>query len=47
VGQITEFVPSCFLRVDRASRFVPIKTRDDLRAKSAAIASIVATAKSR
>ncbi len=47
VGQITEFVPSCFLRVDRASRFVPVKTRDDLRAMSTSIASLIDLAKSR
>lgn len=32
VGQVTERVPSAFLDVDRAQRFVPIKTRDDLAA---------------
>jgi len=47
VGQVTEFVPSCFLRVDRASRFVPVKTREDLRAMSANITSLIAAAKSR
>ncbi|MGB1699690.1 MAG: UTP--glucose-1-phosphate uridylyltransferase, partial [Nannocystaceae bacterium] len=47
VGQITEFVPSCFLRVDRGSRFLPVKTRADLEAMSTAIASIVDAARAR
>ena len=32
IGQVTEFVPSAFLDVDRDTRFLPIKTRDDLAA---------------
>lgn len=32
IGQVTERVPSAFLDVDRAQRFVPIKTREDLAA---------------
>lgn len=30
IGQITEFVPSAYLDVDRSTRFLPIKTREDL-----------------
>ena len=30
VGQVTELVPSAFLEVDRETRFLPIKTREDL-----------------
>lgn len=30
IGQVTEFVPSAFLEVDRDARFLPIKTREDL-----------------
>ena len=30
IGQVTEFVPSAYLDVDRDRRFLPIKTRDDL-----------------
>lgn len=32
VGQVTELVPSAFLDVDRDTRFLPIKTREDLAA---------------
>lgn len=32
IGQATEFAPSAFLDVDRDTRFLPIKTRDDLAA---------------
>jgi len=34
IGQATEFIPSAYLEVDRSSRFLPIKTRDDLTAAS-------------
>ena len=30
IGQVTEFAPSAFLDVDRETRFLPIKTREDL-----------------
>lgn len=30
IGQVTEFVPSAYLEVDRDARFLPIKTREDL-----------------
>jgi UTP--glucose-1-phosphate uridylyltransferase len=30
IGQVTEFVPSAFLEVERSQRFLPIKTREDL-----------------
>ena len=32
IGQVTEFVPSVYLEVDRQRRFLPIKTRGDLAA---------------
>jgi UTP--glucose-1-phosphate uridylyltransferase len=32
IGQVTEFVPSAYLEVDRERRFLPIKTRGDLSA---------------
>ncbi|MBX7078831.1 MAG: UTP--glucose-1-phosphate uridylyltransferase [Nannocystaceae bacterium] len=32
IGQVTEFVPTAFLDVDRDTRFLPIKTREDLAA---------------
>lgn len=31
IGQATEHLPSSYLEVDRAERFMPIKTRDDLK----------------
>jgi UTP--glucose-1-phosphate uridylyltransferase len=31
IGQITESVPSAYLEVDRAARFLPIKVREDLQ----------------
>lgn len=37
IGQVTETVPSAFLDVDRDARFVPIKTRDDLRTNADAL----------
>ena len=33
IGQLTEFVDSAYLDVDRGERFLPIKTRDDLAAQ--------------
>ncbi len=30
IGQVTEFVPSAYLEVERDERFLPIKTREDL-----------------
>lgn len=37
IGQATELVDSAYLDVDRAARFVPIKTRDDLAAQRPAL----------
>ena len=34
IGQVTEVVPSAYLEVDRAERFLPIKVRDDLRTQA-------------
>lgn len=44
VGQVTEFVPSQMLRVARARRFLPIKTRDDLARMADDIRTIVTAA---
>ncbi len=35
IGQLTEHIDSAYLDVDRAERFLPIKTRDDLGAQKA------------
>ncbi len=37
IGQATELVDSAYLDVDRAARFVPIKTRDDLATQRPAL----------
>ena len=37
IGQVTEFAPSAFLDVDRDTRFLPIKTREDLAAARPAL----------
>jgi len=33
VGQVTEFVPTAFVDVDRAARFCPIKVQEDLQSQ--------------
>ncbi len=40
IGQITEFLPSAYLEVDRDERFLPIKTRDDLAAARPALEAV-------
>ena len=35
IGQVTEFLPTAFIEVDRNRRFLPIKTRGDLHEASA------------
>ncbi len=42
IGQLTEHLPSAYLEVDRQRRFVPIKTRDDLRAAEPWLLSLIA-----
>jgi UTP--glucose-1-phosphate uridylyltransferase len=37
IGQATEFVDSAYLDVDRAGRFIPIKTREDLGTQRAVL----------
>jgi len=37
IGQVTEFAPTAFLDVDRDTRFLPIKTREDLAAARPAL----------
>jgi len=37
IGQITEFVPSAYLEVDRGTRFLPIKARENLTAAAPAL----------
>lgn len=37
IGQITESVPSAYLEVDRAARFLPIKVREDLQTEAQAL----------
>lgn len=44
IGQATEVVPSAYLDVDRAGRFCPIKTRDDLTAQGASLREFAQTA---
>lgn len=47
IGQITEFVPSTFIHVDRGQRFMPVKSRDDLVARRSFIESWQSRADSR
>lgn len=42
IGQITEHAPAAYLEVDRAERFVPIKTREDLAAAEPWIRALIA-----
>ena len=42
VGQATEFLPTRYLEVDRAKRFIPIKTRDDLARAAPQLSAVVA-----
>ncbi len=43
IGQLSEFVPTAYLKVDRA-RFLPIKTREDLAASAARLAELARAA---
>lgn len=43
IGQLSEFVPTSYLLVDRA-RFLPIKTRDDLSSSAPRLAALVRAA---
>jgi UTP--glucose-1-phosphate uridylyltransferase len=44
IGQITESVPSAYLEVDRAARFLPIKVREDLQTEAQALESFARAA---
>lgn len=44
IGQITESVPSAYLEVDRAARFLPIKVREDLQTEAEALAGFARAA---
>jgi UTP--glucose-1-phosphate uridylyltransferase len=44
IGQVTEHAPSAYLEVDRETRFVPIKTRDDLQANRSKLESFAKSA---
>jgi hypothetical protein len=44
IGQITESVPSAYLEVDRAARFLPIKVREDLQTEASALAAFARAA---
>ena len=43
IGQLSEFVPTAYLKVDRA-RFLPIKTREDLAASAPRLAELARAA---
>jgi UTP--glucose-1-phosphate uridylyltransferase len=44
IGQVTESVPSAYLEVDRAARFLPIKVREDLQTEANALAAFARAA---
>ncbi len=42
IGQATELLPANYIEVEREARFLPIKTRDDLRAAAPSMAARIA-----